>query len=161
MEQTNIQAGATARPQFLTVLCILSYIGSGIWALLSLIGMVASGWILSLLGIGVAAAENSATMEGMDSVDAEQMHQATAAVGGLMGMGTTFFIIIFLVSLIFAGLSLFGVVKMWNLKKSGFIVYTIVNGLILILGLIGGGWVMGLISAAFIAMYAANLKYMS
>ncbi len=54
MEQTNNGGEAAKRPQFLTVLCVLSYIGSGLWALVSLIGIFASGWIMSMLGGGAA-----------------------------------------------------------------------------------------------------------
>lgn len=155
MEATSV----AQRPQFLTTLCILSYIGSGLWALFSIIGMVASSWIMSLLGIGMATAmENPEAIEGIDPA---QLEQATEAANGIMGMGTTFFILIFLVSLVLAAVSILGVAKMWKQKKSGFIMYSVVNGLMLILFLIGGSWGAAIFSAAFIGMYAANLKHMS
>lgn len=158
MEQTNTNMDAAAmaskRPQFLTVLCILSFIGSGLWALLSIIGMAASGWILGMMGIAVSS---SVSADNMSSADVA----TTEAASGLLGMGTTFFIIIFLISLIFAGLSLFGVVKMWQQKKAGFIIYTIVNGIVLAAYIYSGSWLMAAVSAAFIGMYAANLKSMA
>ncbi|MCW3083787.1 MAG: hypothetical protein JWP12_1153 [Bacteroidetes bacterium] len=156
MEEMTTEAAVPAtRPQFLTVLCILSFIGSGFFALISIIGMVASGWILGMLGVGMASAMEQQNADGMTPDPA-----AMQAAGGLMSMGTTVFVIAFLVLLILSGLSIFGTVKMWQQKKSGFIIYTVVNGLILVLSIIGGGWFMAIVTAAFIAMYAANLKAM-
>ncbi len=155
-EMTTESAVPATRPQFLTVICILSFIGSGFFALISIIGMVASSWIMSMFGMGMAsAAQDPATMDAMNANPA-----AMQAASGFMGMGATVIIIVFLILLIFSALSIFGVVKMWQLKKSGFIIYTIVNGLLLILGVIGGSLVMPIITAGFIAMYAANLKAM-
>ncbi len=45
MEEQNVQT--TQRPVFLTVLCILTYIGSGLGLLFGLIGLVAAGAIES------------------------------------------------------------------------------------------------------------------
>ena len=157
MEQTNTTTEGTMmpakRPQFLTTLCILSYIGSGLWALLALIGMIASGWIMGMLGIAV---ENAATSPDMNNMDPEAVHAAS----GLLGMGTTIIIIACLVFLLLNALSIFGAVKMWQQKKSGFIMYTIANGIMLVMFVLGHGWFMSVVTAAFIAMYAANLKHL-
>lgn len=53
MEEQNVQAsapteGAKQRPTFLTVLCILTFIGSGLGLLFGLIGLFAAGAIESL-----------------------------------------------------------------------------------------------------------------
>ena len=45
MEEQNVQT--TERPVFLTVLCILTFIGSGLSLLFALIGLVAAGAIES------------------------------------------------------------------------------------------------------------------
>ncbi len=159
MEQTTTGAGAPAtRPGFLTAICILSFIGSGLWALLSLIGIFASGWIMSILGGMMGGGMKSAPA--MEGVSAEDMAAASAAVEGGMGMFGGMIIIIFVVSLIFAALSLFGVIKMWAQKKSGFILYVIPNGLCLLGSLISFDILMILITGGFIAMYAVNLKHM-
>jgi hypothetical protein len=157
MEQTNNMTAATTatRPQFLTVLCILSYIGSGLWALLSLIGIFASGAIIGLLA---GDAMSSVDTSGMTPEQAEQFQ--AVATGGIMGMLSSYAIVIFVVSLIFASLSLFGVIRMWKMKKSGFWLYSIPNGLIAVLGLIGGSIFGPIIGVAFIVMYALNLKHM-
>ena len=53
MEETNtIDATASKRPGFLTTLCVLSFIGSGLWALISLIGIFASGPIMGFISGG-------------------------------------------------------------------------------------------------------------
>jgi hypothetical protein len=158
MEQTNTAASTQARPQFLTVLCILSYIGSGLWALLSLIGIFASGWIMSLIGGGAAAEVDTSAMT---PEQAEAFAAMSEGGSGIMGMLSSYLIVVFIISLILAALSLFGVSKMWKLKKSGFWMYTIVNGLMVILGLLGGGIFGAVVGIAFIVMYGLNLKHMS
>jgi len=55
MEEQNVQT-TNQRPTFLTVLCILTFIGSGLALLFSLIGLVAAGAIesfASYLPVGV------------------------------------------------------------------------------------------------------------
>lgn len=163
MEQTNTTEAAVpaTRPQFLTVLCILSYIGSGLWALLSLVGIFASGTIMGMLGMGAASAMEQADTTGMSQEQIDAIQSMQSAGGGFMAMLSSYLIIIFIVSLILAGLSLFGVIKMWKLKKSGFWMYAIVNGVLAILGLISGGIFGAVVGIAFIVMYGLNLKHMS
>jgi len=124
---TNQTAGAKKRPTFLTVLCILTFIGSGLGLLFSIIGVVAAG---ALSGI------------------ASKLPMSTVAD---VGMGKSIAILV-----MYAG-SLFGAIQMWNLKKLGFFIYAIANIILLVLNF--GIW--GLVfTAAFIVMYAVNLKYM-
>jgi len=55
MEEQNVQT-TTQRPTFLTVLCILTFIGSGLGLLFGIIGLVAAGAIESVaayLPVGV------------------------------------------------------------------------------------------------------------
>ena len=59
---------------------------------------------------------------------------------------------------------LFGVIKMWKLQKQGFYIYTGTAVAGIILPLIFGiafSTFGTIISVAFIAMYAANLKHMN
>ena len=152
---TPVESGQ--KPQFLKVLCILSYIGSGAWALLSLIGIFASGMIMSVfMGSAMAKVDTSS----MSAEEAEAMEKISSAGGGMMSMLSSYIVVIFIISLIFAGLSLFGVIKMGKLKKSGFWIYAGVNGLLAVLGLIGGSVFTALIGIAFIIMYGLNLKHM-
>lgn len=164
MEQTNAGGGAPQRPMFLQTLCILSFIGSGLWALISLIGIFAGGWIMSFIGGGAMNdAMQSGMAEGMEGLEggAEAAAAMADAGSGMMGMLSSYLIIIFVVSLVLAALSLFGVMKMWKQKKMGFWIYAIVNGILAVFGLIGGGLVGAIIGIAFIVMYGLNLKHMS
>ena len=163
MEQTNTTAVMPAkRSGFLTTLCILSYIGSGLWALISLIGIFASSWIISMvMGGGAKSAMDDLPTEGASAEQIEAMHKGIHAASGLAAMGGGMSIGIFVVSLILSVLSILGAVKMWNLKKVGFWMYSTVNILVVIAGFYAGGMVSPIIGIAFIVMYGLNLKYMS
>lgn len=162
MEETTQTATAAAaieapqKPQFLKVLCILSYIGGGLWALFSLIGIFASSLIMGFL-MGQAKTVDTS---GMTPEQAQAMESIASAGGGMMGMISSYLTVIFVISLLLAGLSIWGVVKMGKLQKGGFWIYSIVNGLLAILGLLGGSFFMPIVSIAFIVMYGLNLKFM-
>ncbi|MFP4060775.1 MAG: hypothetical protein ACLFUC_09870 [Bacteroidales bacterium] len=96
---------ANQRPPFLTVLCILTFIGSGLMAIISLLGLVASG---ALEGI-------ASQIPGMPAV---------SGGGALLKVAVSF--------LLYLG-SLYGAFQMWNLKKLGFYVYTGAQVVLLIL----------------------------
>jgi hypothetical protein len=141
MEQQNVTLEKKERPGGLTALCILTFIWSGIWTLIALVGIFASGAFIGYF---------------------ENMLPG----GGAMATGI--FIAVFAILFILFGLSLFGAIKMFTLKKSGFVMYTIANGLMLLLQLYSiatafsiGGLIYLLISLLFIILYAQNLKYMS
>ncbi len=147
MEQQN--AGAPAqRPTFLTVLCILSFIWQGIVAILI---------ILAAMVIGAVAVVAN---EGVDMMEAEgvTMTETTteSAGNGLAYAGVV-------VGLICVVLSFIGVLRMWKLKKSGFFLYAAAFAISAIMGFIDGNWTtFGLIfGAAFVGMYAMNLKHMN
>lgn len=142
----NVNAEAGKRPTFLTVLCILSFIGAGISIILILIATV--------FATGATMVANGA----MEGASAEAQQAVDAASGVMANMWG--YIIAAVVMII---VSLFGVIQMWKLKKSGFYLYTgaAVAGIIVDIALGAGLSTMGvIISVAFIAMYAANLKAM-
>jgi|GEM_PF-1188516 len=162
MEQTN--NAAPAAPSNLKTLSILSYIGSGFWALISILFIVASGWIMGMLGMGMSrASETMEAMEGMEGVDAAEMAAAQSAVGGAMAMGTGLLIGVGVFLLLLQVLSIWGVVKMNKLQKGGFWMYAIGNGIfgiLCILGMTLFGIVTGLVCILFIVLFGMNLKYM-
>lgn len=123
------------RPTFLTVLCILTFIGSGLSALVLLIGLVFTGAASSMLG----------SIPGM---------------GDIAGLGTGYFLIM----LVLAAASLYGAIMMWKLKKMGFYLYSGANVLVLIVPLImatSSFSYFGLfITALFIILYGLNLKHL-
>lgn len=125
------------RPGFLTVLCILTFIASGL-------GILSSLFFL-------AAAEMLAPYA-----------ESIPNLAVLFAAGKSYSAIVLLLT---AG-SLFGAIQMFQLKKSGFFIYTISNiiGLfipILFLGKELGFSIPGLVIVAlFIGLYAINLKHM-
>ena len=161
MEQTN--SGA-ARPQFLKVLCILSFIGTGVGFISGLWGW----WSNHLLASG-----SDAMMGAMGGSEAgEQMAQSMSAMSDAFGMGPDFFAKQATSSLIVGLLNLvvfYGVMMMWKQKKTGFYIYTagqviqIIVPFVVVGGLLGGlsGIMMGIFGVAFIIMYGVNLKHMS
>lgn len=153
MEQTNNGGEAAKRPVFLTVLCILSFIAAGF----AILGYIA---VIGLMG---AASAVTSSMEGMSSEMGGEMSEAmNAAMAATPGVGLTWAYIIvgFLTTIV----GLFGVIKMWKLQKSGFMLYTGATVVSLIMGIVYSGFaasIMGIvISAAFIVMYFLNTKAM-
>jgi len=155
-DNTTNNAGG-GKPGFLKALCILSFIGSGAWALLSLIGIFASGWVMSLMGGAMDSA--MADMEGMDGFDAEASAEAAEAVGMLGSIGGSIIVVLMIGSLVLAMMSLMGVSKMYKLQKSGFVWYTIANAILALLTITSVIW--PLICIGFIIMYGVNRKHMS
>lgn len=102
-EQTTNQAEAK-RPTFLTVLCILTFIGSSLGIIFSILGIV-----------GVGAMDNLASNFAGASVE-------SAGTGKLIGTA------------VFNALSLTGAILMWKLKKIGFFAYVLAQALIVIFG---------------------------
>ncbi len=141
MEQQNtVPVAAPQRPGLLTALCILTFIFSGFMCLMSLIGIFASAWIGSLIS------------------------DALHTTGGLI---VNYMVVFMIISLLFWFVSLFGAIKMFGLKKVGFILYVIPNGILFLFQLIGifaaftvGGFIFFLVSALFIILYGMNLKNM-
>ncbi|MCD6564567.1 MAG: hypothetical protein J7K53_01350 [Bacteroidales bacterium] len=131
-EQKPLEVG---RPTFLTVLCILTFIGSGLSALVLLIGLVAAGAASSVLS----------SIPGM---------------GDISGLGSGYFIVV----LVLALASLYGAIMMWQLKKMGFYLYSVANVIALFIPIImaaGKFSIFGLvITALFITLYGLNLKYL-
>lgn len=130
------------RNKFLTVLCILTYIGSG----LSIIGGIVYALFLD---------EILLTFEANPSEFSQALYDSLIMIPKAYFAAEAFL----------AALSTFGAILMWNLRKVGFHIYTIAN--ILILGLpiffgIGQFNFFNLmaITGPFIAMYAMNLKQM-
>ena len=124
------------RPTLVTVLCILSFIGSGLGVLFALLAVVGVGALAGLL----------------DKVPG--MGEAMA------GSGTGYLIL----NLVLNAGTLFGAIMMWKMKKLGFWVYaaSYVVQFVLPMIMIGGRFsIFGLIiMAAFIVLYGINLKHM-
>ena len=135
VDATEQKPQEEGRPTFLTVLCILTFIGSGLTALLLLLGLVAAG----------AASGVLSSIPGM---------------GDIGGLGTGYFLIVLALALA----SLYGAIMMWKLKKMGFYLYSGANVIALVVPMImasGKFPVFGLvITALFIILYGLNLKHL-
>ena len=148
------------RPTFLTVLCILTFIGSG-WGILSeLFSLITAGMMNQsvqmdqLADSGVSSSFLSGLLSSSQEViQASMMYRTQIAVCGL----------------ILSVISLIGAVLMFRLKRIGFYFYTAAQVLMLGITPIFIGFslitITSLIFSAifallFIILYAVNLKYM-
>lgn len=160
MEETNSGAGAPAkRPQFLTVLCILTYIGVGIGLIGSVMGYMATQAAAAMMGgmESMGSAEGMSAMPGME----DAMATANAAfqyATMILGIGVLGSILCFV-----------GAMMMWKQKKTGFYIYVVGEIVppivsVVLLGMTGMG-ALGMLGfilpIAFIVMYGLNLKHMS
>lgn len=162
----EVQQNKPQRPTFLLVLCILTFIGSGWNVLTNLFSIFTAGFMNGNLQMEqysnmVGEMENnsaSAFMSGflnssMEVLQATAMHAREIAV----------------MQLVLSLLSLLGAILMFQLRRSGFFLYTAAQILALFvlpyfagfstLVVIGMLW-SAFISLIFIVMYAVNLKYM-
>lgn len=155
---------APARPQFLTVLCILTWVSCGFLLIMSIWGVA----------FKPTAEERYQSIEQMREVNPEMADRMEEAFEAQENSNQTLGLAINLVAIL---LSALGAYMMWQLKKTGFYVY--VGGEVLpYLGFLTGGSeaamaslggpamagimlaVMVILDLIFIGMYAANLKHM-
>eukprot|EP01012_Entosiphon_sulcatum_P059964 TRINITY_DN84642_c0_g1_i1.p1 TRINITY_DN84642_c0_g1~~TRINITY_DN84642_c0_g1_i1.p1 ORF type:complete len:148 (+),score=10.27 TRINITY_DN84642_c0_g1_i1:26-445(+) len=138
MEQTVQTNEAAKRPTFLTVLCILSFIFSG----LAIIGYITA---IGLAGVASAA---------MSNLSEDAMATYT---GPSVGLTWAYIVIGFITTLV----GLFGVIKMWKLQKVGFYIYTACVVISIIMGIVYSGFgVMSILPLVFVVLYGLNLKAM-
>ena len=131
------------RPNLLTVLCILTFIGSGM-------NMFSSLVIASFYDIFVQIAQEFAEKFTLPGIDM------------LLEARPLFFLVS---GICYAG-SIVGAILMMRLKKAGFHVYTIFQILLVLAPMYfmhysGPGIPDLLFSALFVILYSMNLKYMS
>ena len=143
MEQQNNSNGRKKRPGFLSVLCILTFAGSGL-------GML--GGLFTL--IAASMADFLSTVPGFGN-----------AIEAAAIAGTTYSVISVLLSFV----SLLGAIFIWNLKKTGFWMYTVAQVAMLILPflflpsiLAMVGFILSVVfTAVFIILNAVNYKHLS
>ena len=148
---------APKRPQFLTVLCILTFIGSAlafIGAIYGYFTVSASAAMLENMGNMEGAADPTGMMGGM------QETMRLAVVNALPNM---------IIGVVCSLLCLFGAIQMWNLKKMGFYIYAVGEVAPAIAAFIlGGGGMFGSMGAAiglifalvWIVLYGVNFKHL-
>ncbi len=168
MSETN--TGAPKRPTFLTVLCILSFIGCAFGIFGGFYGYFTNK---ALVGSGDAFSEQmqSGMEEAMASGEMSEAERELAnslgeAFGGAMDFNAM--ANASLIQGIMALICLVGVFMMWQLKKTGFYIYTlaqivtVATPFLLVGGLAGGlmGTLGAIFPVIFIILYALNLKHM-
>lgn len=158
--ENPFQENETKRPTLLTVLCILTFIGSG-WAVISN--------LTSLFTADIAAEQVEQSFEMMEQMEA---NGGNSFLSGLMNSSRE--VLPYLkpiagINIVLALLSLFGAFLMFRLKKTGFYLYTGAQILMLFVtpaftgfsGMILFSLVFAAVFAAvFIILYSLNLKYM-
>lgn len=158
-----------ARPQFLSVLCILTWVCCGILFIMT----------LKQVFFKESAEEQLEKIEQLRAISPEAADQMEAALENQGGSAETISTVLGLIAVVLSG---YGAWLMWNLKKTGFYLY-LAGELVPYLGFLfkktealeaagsmsgmGSAFVgiaiglMVLFDAIFIAMYAANVKYMN
>lgn len=130
------------RPTLLTVLCILTWISSGLNALAYLILVIA----------GAAMADLLSNIPG---------------IGAMLTAGMAFLVVLLLAFVA----KIIGAVQMWKMKKTGFYIYAVAEVIVLAASYmvvkdvpaeLGGGFpvIPMIFSAVFIGLYGMNLKNM-
>jgi uncharacterized membrane protein len=161
MEPTTTTATVPAkRPKFLTVLCILSFVGIG----LSLVFGIMNYFSYSALANAGNALDNLGAGAG-----SEKMGEALNAIADSFGVDYSKLALASLIQTLLNLPILAGVILMWKQKKLGYFIYApfelIQPALPLVMGLgfFGGiSAILGLVFAiAFIVMYGLNLKHMT
>jgi len=133
-------SGVIKRPELLTYLCIISFIGSGLAALSNLFIFLSFDEMVNLK---------------------DEMTFDLPEFDLMMSGGKRFF----LTGFIFYSLSLYGAIYMWKLRKIGFHLYTVAQIFILILPVVmiptyPFSWLSILVTAAFVLAYGVHLKVM-
>ncbi len=128
------------RPQLLSILCILTFIGSG----------------FGVIGFLMVAINFEATIEALKVLYAE-MPEANF----MLEAPRDFFLVSFLLS----AFSLIGAILMWNLRKIGFHIYASSQLIYLVVPLIYFGGETNpffniMLTALFVYLYARNLPFM-
>jgi hypothetical protein len=142
--------GSRSKPEFLKVLCILSFIWSGLIVFILFLCLVFSSFIFKIIH-QILSGEIA-----MPTLDAKQEE----ALQSFMQLGQGKFIGVVAAVIIFYMTSVLGVFKMWRLQKSGFYIYAIINLLGVGFDLMSGSFFAAIISISFIAMYYTNLKHL-
>jgi hypothetical protein len=142
LDNNDVQSEAK-RPQFLTVLCILTFISTGLGILASLLMPLFSDMLVTM-------------MQSNPSYDEAKMAEQITILQAGWGY--------YLFTALLAGVSLMGAIFMWKLKKLGFHLYALANLALLLLPYLVLGaaisWWGIFFTALFIVLYAVNLKHL-
>lgn len=160
------QSPKNSRPTFLTVVCIISFVGLG-WNIINNLTTLAfssgNNFIYDIVQDNLEMALNEA--HASDPATAAFLERIFDSVLKLLAVLPLFATL----GLICAVIALVGVIMMWNLKKIGFYLYTAAKVIMLFIPIIltGYNFISAMISismligaALFITLYGLNLKAM-
>ena len=160
MEQIN-------RPTFLTILCILTFVGSGMGVFSAI-----SNYTNAEMAAGVTEEAMDTVLDDME--DRAETEKEAALIGSFLGsvtegLTTENIRSMGIASGIASVLTLIGAVLMWGLNRKGFWLYLIGTSVAIIapmiiyeglLGIMAGGG-MAFIGVIFCVLYGINLKHMN
>lgn len=162
---TSFDEEQKKRPRFLTILCILSFISIGAILFSTLLGFIKGPLTKEELD------QTFSSMNSLTSVfnDSNQMQDLLEKTYERQRIVNSKFYLNALLQLIVYAVGLFGVLKMWKMKKIGFHLYIIysLGALSFIYAIVPINLVLkeeiiqsALLSLLFVIMYARNLKVM-
>lgn len=134
------------QPQGIKVLCVLTFIYSGIVGFCALLGMLFAKPFFEKLN------------ESYDTIIASMSETQVKQIQMIMEFGSGKFIIACGAYLLILGLSFFGAWQMWQMKYKGFIMYLIANSCFLISNLISFNIFMSALDILFIVLYYRQSK---
>ena len=160
------QTTSSERPTFLTIVCIISFVGLG-WAIINNLFTLAfsstGSWLYTLIQNGFEEALNEASMSDPGAVVfLENIFEGVLSVISHLPLFAA-------VGLICSVIALVGVIMMWGLKKIGFYLYTGAKIIMVILpmAVIGFNFISMMMAmgtfigaALFILLYGLNFKHL-
>lgn len=161
------QDQASKRPVFLTVICIISFVGLGVIMFKSLFAF-AFGQLLDAVHPMVEDGFDEAITQ-MRMSDPQMVPFVESIFDAVIRLLSSIPLLAAL-NFVISGVALAGVILMWNLKKSGFFMFAAakVIGIFVPMMVIGVNFLsmmmssgIFMVSAVFITLYAINLKAMN
>jgi hypothetical protein len=154
------------RPVFLTIVCIISFVGLGMTMFKSLFTFAFGQLTSSLYSLAQGGMEEALSqIRVSDPKVLPLIQNIFESILKLLNVLPTFVGITFILS----GVALAGVILMWNLRKSGFYMFCAAKAVmvflpVLLIGVNFLSLIIGtstfMIAAIFITLYALNLKAM-
>lgn len=148
IDQNNFET--PKRNQFLTVLCILSFIWSGFILLCLFLCLIFSSTLFTFISEILSGKFSMTTLD----------NNQEQALRSFLDIGQSKFVVIIVGAIMLYMTSLLGVFKMWRQQKWGFYIYAIINILGVGYDIMSGSYFMAIISISFIAMYYSNFRYL-
>jgi hypothetical protein len=160
------QTKSSERPTFLTIVCIISFVGLG-WAIINNLFTLAfsstGSWLYTIIQDALEKALNEASMSDPGAAAfLENIFEGVLSVISHLPLFAS-------VGLICSAIALVGVILMWGLKKTGFYLYTGAKIIMVVLpmAVIGFNFISMMMTmstfigaALFVLLYGLNYKHL-